>query len=450
MGVDPTFPAPSYKEEHAKLFTAESWERLQSAVQEALQTGTSYELDLEVVRPESIVKWEIARGEPVRDAGGQIIGLRGTVQDITERKRAEEALRESEQRLRLAIQAGRMYAFDWNVATDVIVRSKESVEILSWEKPETDTGKAFHARIHPHDLALYTATEARLTPENPTYQIIFRTLNPAGSVTWLEDSGRALFDGQGTLIRVIGIVADITERKQAKRNFTRAKNAFVWRLRLERCLPMSGMPPPTRLCARKGSAQILGVDAGAHTTGQELLKMVPPEDRARLIAAIAELSPEEPHLRISYRMVRSDGSVIWVERTSRAYFDEQGRMLRIVGMIADITERKLAEAALSNVSRKLIEAQEQERTRIGRELHDDIGQRLALLAVELQQLREHPLILPRVRSLHRQTPEADFGNSQRHPILIPRIAFGKTAIFRSCRGHERFLSRVRRAAESRD
>jgi signal transduction histidine kinase len=64
----------------------------------------------------------------------------------------------------------------------------------------------------------------------------------------------------------------------------------------------------------------------------------------------------------------------------------------------DITERKLAEAELTNVSRKLIEAQEQERARIGRELHDDIGQRLALVAVELQQLHENSVILPDVRS----------------------------------------------------
>jgi PAS domain S-box-containing protein len=64
----------------------------------------------------------------------------------------------------------------------------------------------------------------------------------------------------------------------------------------------------------------------------------------------------------------------------------------------DITERKLAESALANVSRKLIEAQEQERTQIGRELHDDIGQRLSLLAVQLQQLNGNSLILPEVRS----------------------------------------------------
>jgi signal transduction histidine kinase len=79
----------------------------------------------------------------------------------------------------------------------------------------------------------------------------------------------------------------------------------------------------------------------------------------------------------------------------------QRRENEVVGAVVafiDITERKLAEAALANVSRRLIEAQEQERTRIGRELHDDIGQRLALVAVELQQLHENSLILPDVRS----------------------------------------------------
>ena len=79
----------------------------------------------------------------------------------------------------------------------------------------------------------------------------------------------------------------------------------------------------------------------------------------------------------------------------------QRRGEKVVGAVVafiDITERKLAEAAFANVSRKLIEAQEQERARIGRELHDDIGQRLALVAVELQQLQEDTLILPEVRS----------------------------------------------------
>src|SRR5207302_4981674 len=82
---------------------------------------------------------------------------------------------------------------------------------------------------------------------------------------------------------------------------------------------------------------------------------------------------------------------------------------RAACILHGITDRKRAEEALSGVTRKLIETQEQERTRISRELHDDIGQRLALLAVQLQQLHEDPLILPEVRNrmgkLQKQTSE---------------------------------------------
>jgi len=87
-------------------------------------------------------------------------------------------------------------------------------------------------------------------------------------------------------------------------------------------------------------------------------------------------------------MTRPDGKQIWLERNSRAHFDEQGRLLRVVGMVADITERKHAEEVISSVSRRLIEAQEAERARIARDLHDDFGQRLALLAVEFEQLKQ--------------------------------------------------------------
>ena len=63
---------------------------------------------------------------------------------------------------------------------------------------------------------------------------------------------------------------------------------------------------------------------------------VHPDDRERLTAAVAALSPEKPYLQISYRVARPNGTVIWVERNSRAHFDEQGRMLRVVGMVSDI------------------------------------------------------------------------------------------------------------------
>jgi len=77
-----------------------------------------------------------------------------------------------------------------------------------------------------------------------------------------------------------------------------------------------------------------------------------------------------------------------LEKNARGFFDAKGTMYRMIGMVADITERKLAEEALSNLTRRLIEAQETERARIARDLHDDIGQRLALLSVTVEQLKD--------------------------------------------------------------
>jgi PAS domain S-box-containing protein len=186
----------------------------------------------------------------------------------TRRKRAEEALRESEERLRLAVQAGRMYAFEWDMASDVIERTGQSRDILNWmDDPMRDTGRQFIARVHPDDREAYAATETGRTPDNPYYQTGYRMLRPDGGVVWLEESGHAFFDGKG-------------------------------------------------------------------------------------------------------------------------------KMLRIIGMVLNVTERKLAEEALASVSRRLIEAQERERARIARELHDDIGQRLALLSIELEQLRQISPDLP--------------------------------------------------------
>jgi PAS domain S-box-containing protein len=90
--LDPQLPPPPFKE-HEQLFTPESWERLRAAVGEALRSATPYELDLEMVRPDGSRRWIVARGEALRDESGHVARLRGTAQDITERKKDEESLR---------------------------------------------------------------------------------------------------------------------------------------------------------------------------------------------------------------------------------------------------------------------------------------------------------------------------------------------------------------------
>jgi PAS domain S-box-containing protein len=176
----------------------------------------------------------------------------------------EVALRESEERLRLAAQAGKMYAFDWNAATGVVMRSEKASQILGF-----------------------------------------------------------------------------------------------------------------------ASEQI----GSSH---EQFLASVHPEDRAIFIASNTERTPASPNTQINFRLLRPDGSVLWLEKTAHAFFDEQGRMVRMIGMVADVTGRKLAEEAISKVGGRLIEAQEEERRWIARELHDDINQRLALLANDLEMMEQDP------------------------------------------------------------
>src|SRR5262252_5036754 len=133
-------------------------------------------------------------------------------------------------------------------------------------------------------------------------------------------------------------------------------------------------------------AHILGLkDDPNITTCHQMLKSVHPDDREKILIATDGCTPENPTCRVRYRVIRPDGSVVWLEKNAHAFFDGNGSILRMIGMVADITERKLAEEAISSMSRRLIEAQEAERARIARDLHDNIGQRLALLSITLEQ-----------------------------------------------------------------
>src|SRR5262249_62366946 len=98
-----------------------------------------------------------------------------------------------------------------------------------------------------------------------------------------------------------------------------------------------------------------------------------PDDRPKFLAAIAGLTPESPTAEVTYRALASDGTLVWLKSNGRGFFDAEGEMLRVIGMVADITDLKRAEESLAEMTRKLVQAQEQERARIGRELHDDIN-----------------------------------------------------------------------------
>src|SRR5215469_6063484 len=279
------------------------------------------------------------------------------VEDVTARKQAEEVVRKSEERFRLATQAGKMYAYEWDVATDIIARSANVASVLGSTSEASLTRQQLFDRVHPDDRASFNAPITQCTPERPDVQMIYRILRPDGSVLWVEKTAHAFFDEGGRLVRMIGMVADITERKKAEQALRKSEERFRMAAQAGKMFAYEWDVETDIIQRSPEATPILMIDEGGPLRGQQTMAKVHPNDRQRITAAIAALTPEEPYLKISYRMMGPDGTVIWVERSSRAHFDRQGRMLRVVGMVADITERKAAEAALRASEERLRLAQ---------------------------------------------------------------------------------------------
>jgi PAS domain S-box-containing protein len=223
------------------------------------------------------------------------------------------------------------------------------------------------------------------------YQLEKRYFRRDGSLVWGRLSISRLNSRPSPL--VIAMVEDITDKKKTEEE--RFRLAAV--VESSDDAIASGTLDGIIVSWNTGAQKIYGYTE-AEALGKPINIIVPPElpDEENKILEMVRAGSSIQNFE-TVRVTKT-GKRINVSLTISPIKDSSGRTVGVSGIARDISERKLADAALANVSRKLLEAQEQERSRIGRELHDDIGQRLSLLAVELQQLHENSVILPEVRS----------------------------------------------------
>jgi PAS domain S-box-containing protein len=310
--------------------------------QQAFAAGAAYTHEYRVLWPDGSVHWIHDRGRPYPDATGKTVRTLGVAMDITERKRAEEALRLAEERYRSLVENLNDVIFVLDLQGTLTYISP-AIQRISDYRPEELMGQPFRRFIHPDNLPVVRASFAdvlagRLQP------LEYRALDKQGRVVHIRSSSRPRFEN-GRLVGITGVITDVTERKQAEEALRESEErlrlavagadlgTWHWNLRTgelfwsDRSLAMSGFPP------------------GTPVSYDKFLATMHPDDRARVDATVQRALQEGSEYDIEYRNLWPDGTVHWAASKGRAYCDDAGQPLRMEGVALDITRRKLAEAA---------------------------------------------------------------------------------------------------------
>ena len=341
------------------------------------------------------------------------------VEDITHEKTAEEKVRASEERLRLAQQAARIGTFETDVRTGVVTWTPEMELIYGLPQGGfAKTRTAFQDLIHPDDRQSVDELIESASKSGELTTGEWRVVWPDGSVHWIAGRWQVLLDQSGEPSRVLGVNIDVTDGKRAElallqMNRALKEQATVLQSR-EELLKIFVKNVPAGVAMLDKDMRYLQVSDrwcldysldGSQVIGRSHYEIFP--DVPERWKEMHRRAQDGETLRANEdAWERDDGATTWVRWEIRPWRTPNGSVGGILIFAEDVTRRKRMEEALSEMSRKLIESQEEERARIGRELHDDINQRLAMLAVELEQLEENPSeIRPRLQELRKQTVE---------------------------------------------
>ncbi|NTV29991.1 MAG: PAS domain S-box protein [Candidatus Omnitrophica bacterium] len=284
----------------------------------------------------------------IKDKNGKIIAGVVADVDITERKLAEDLLREDDARLRLAYLAAHAGAWEWDLRTNKNTWSEELWNVYGLAPHSCEPSyEAWFATIHPDDRAAVARSVQEAVRDKKELTAEWRLGNSVSGVRWLMSRGRPVLDDSGSLVRYIGIVMDITERKRAEESLRKSEERLQMALQVSKSFAFEWDPVSDRVMRSASCCSILGLaeEEARSDTSQNYFKRVHPEDRERFVKVVRSLDPDNSKYQTEYRVVLADGKVVTLEETAQASFDLDGKLINLMGTSTDITDRKRVEEA---------------------------------------------------------------------------------------------------------
>lgn len=273
--------------------------------------------------------------------------------DITERKRAEEAVRAREQRLQVALTAGRMGTWEWNVSTGRVTWSPH-LEAIHGLTPGTFGGtfEDFKRDVHPDDLAGVLASIQRFGEVRGDYHVTYRITRPDGAVRWLEAFGTMLLDTRGEPERAVGVCTDVTERKAAEDAIRHSEERFRLLVSGVKDYAIVMLDPAGHVASWNAGAERITGYREEEIIGRHFSLFYLPEDvqggkpSRELDVASAQGRVEDENFR-----VRKDGSRFWANMVLTAIYDQTGAVRGFSKVTRDLTEHKRLEEEILKASK---------------------------------------------------------------------------------------------------
>ncbi|HXG66040.1 MAG TPA: PAS domain S-box protein [Blastocatellia bacterium] len=299
--------------------------------------------------------WFEAHVYPAQD------GLAVYFRDITEQKKADDALRLSEERFRLVSRATNDLIYDWNITANEVLWNEAIFSAFGYAEDEAgQTIEWWEGRVHPEDRArVNDSLNAVLRNGVHSWTDEYRFRRGDGSYATVLDRGFIVRNERGEAARMIGAMTDITERRQAEE----ALREHEQRLRAI----IDNEPECVKIVAANGALlemnpaglAMIEAESRDQVIGQNVIQMVHPEDKEAFLALHREVC-RGGRGTAQFRIIGLRGSLRWMESHSVPLRDEAGRVTSVLSVTRDITEGKRAEEALREKDEQLRQAQKME------------------------------------------------------------------------------------------
>ncbi|MDZ7860581.1 MAG: PAS domain S-box protein [Candidatus Krumholzibacteriota bacterium] len=358
LGLNPDKGEPTFAE-HEKYIHSEDWPALKKALTAAADEGTPFNLVARAIRPGGEIRWINMIGMAKRDEDGNVSGLFGTVQDVTDLKRTEQDLVDSRESYRkiFSTAANLIISLD---SSGIIVNCNDQIENLLGYRKDEIIGNPMLEIIHPDDVERAKDSLAEIQKTGYSYDEEYRIVRKDGGVIDVIVNSSGINPEGDSYKNTICIINNITSRKKtesALRESERKLSTLIGNLQgmAYRCRNTPGW---TMEFVSDGCLELTGYEP------EEILKnslisyeeIIHPEDRMMVREAVDEALEKGKHFELQYRIITRERKVKWVWEKGKLIRSDEGKPEIIEGFISDISSRKNAEEKLkeSELQKKVI------------------------------------------------------------------------------------------------